>query len=363
MKTLSFLALVLLCIACGSGSPDKKNIAVTGFPTPLYDGMVDATTGSTTKTIPPNTIVYLQNFELDVNNKKLVKVFVDDSTEGYVRRDWLLEGGRLGVVNCSEASPIVVYDDEEGQVISGKTMTETQLVSFKNVSDGTSQILYANDRDASRPFIGYIKAPVISDSLSMEFSKLYFDANQKMRFENNPAPMEALHGDPRFDSAPLRQALWGSGEESAPQASTGGHTDLKWTNEDGKELTEAEIPGKLELHYIWDDGTESGGNHLGDNLEQGTPQCGENKSAKGFKMVFTASKAVESVKLVCTLPSIANEEGPRVLEILNTEPGKTYEFEILPETYGVVCDEETTFAVQTNGGLYGSAMVHGSCGD
>jgi hypothetical protein len=362
MKNLSIIALILLCLACGSGKPDMVKTAVTGFPTPLYDGMVSATTGSATKTLPPHTLVYLQNLELNVNNKPMVKVYVDDSTEGYVPREWLLQDGKLGVVECSNTNPIIIYDDEEGQVVSGKTMVELQLVGFKNVSEGVSQIIYANDRDGSRPFIGYIKAPVISDSLSMAFSYLFFDAFQKQRFENNTRPMEALLDDERFNSLPLRARTLGPVTTPAT-ASSGNHTTLKWIDQDGNALLTDSIPGVAVLHYIWEDNSESDGNHFGDNLEQGTPECDKEHSAMGYKLLFTANRKMD-ITLVCTLPSIADQEGPRVQEIKGAEPGKTYELLVMPKVYGVVCDEETVFTVQAPYFAYmGEARVHASCGD
>src|ERR1051325_193620 len=209
MKKLPIIALVLLCIACGSDKPDMTKTGVTGFPTPMYDGMVSATTGSVTTTLPPNTLLYVQNFTLTVNNKSYVKVFVNDSTTGYGPKEWILEGGMLGVVNCSAADPIKIFDDPKQEVFSGKIMSELQLVAYKDFSDGASQIIYSNDRDASRPFIGYIKAPIITDSLSMAFCNLFFDAMQQQRFENNTRPMEALLADERFNSLPLRVSTLG----------------------------------------------------------------------------------------------------------------------------------------------------------
>ena len=338
-------------------------MAVTGFPTPLYDGMVSATTGSAATTLPPQTVVYVQDFELDVNNKKMVKVSVNDTTEGYVRRDWLLEGGKLGVVNASEQNPVVIYDDEEGQVISGKSMTEFQLIAFKNISDQASQIIYMNERDASRPFIGYIKVPVTSDSASMVFCNLYLDANQKMRFENNPAPMEALSHDTRFEMVAMRQELFGLLGGTPDKPAKSGHTEMQWVDGNGNKLTGADIPGQFVLHYMWDNQTESGGNHLGDNLEQGEPDCGEKGDAVGYKMLFTPNTNFETLTMVCTIPMVADpEHGPRKIEFQNVEPGKTYELLVMPEVYGVTCDE-TTFTVTTNLGHKGEGMVHAGCGD
>jgi hypothetical protein len=358
MKTLPFIAIVLLCFACGSGTTDMTKIAVTGFPTPLYDGMVSATTGSVTKTLPPHTVVYVQNFELDVNNMKMIKVFVDDSTEGYVPKEWVLEGGKPGVVNCSETNPLIVYEDEEMHVNSGKRMTEVQLVGFRNVTGDVSLIIYADDKDGSRPFTGYIKTPVISDSLSMAFGSLYFDASQKQRFEQNPAPMEALYHDSRFGSAPLREIVFGP----VRSASKSAHTTMNFIDEDGNALVGDSIPGVVVLHYIWEDNSESDGNHFGDHLEQGTPDCDPNHSAMGYKLLFTANRRM-NVSLVCTLPSVADQEGPRVLNVPNTEAGHTYELLVMPKVYGVVCDEGTVFSVSTTLGYYGEARVQASCGD
>jgi len=358
MKSLSFTALVLLCFACGSGKPDMTKMAVTGFPTPLYDGMANATTGSATITLSPHTVVYIQNFELDVNNEKMQKVFVNDSIEGYVPKEWILEGGKLGVVNCSESTPLVVYEDEELHVASGTTMTEVQLVGFKNISDNLSQIIYANERDGTRPFIGYIKTPIISDSLSMAFCTLYFDASQKQRFEQNPAPMEALYADTRFSSAPLREVVFGP----VRTATKSGHTTMNFIDEDGNALAADSIPGIAVLHYIWEDNSESDGNHFGDNLEQGTPDCDPNHSAMGYKLLFTPNRRM-NVSLVCTLPSITNEEGPRILNVPDAEAGHTYELLVMPKVYGVVCDEGTVFTVSTTLGYYGEAKVQASCGD
>jgi hypothetical protein len=358
MKILSCITLVLLCFACDSGKPDMTKIGVTGFPTPLYDGMVSATTGSVTKTLPSHTIVYLQNFELNVNNKKMQKVYVNDSTEGYVPKEWILEGGKLGVVDCSEANPLVVYEDEELRVMSGTRMTEVQLVGFKNISGDLSLIIYANDRDGTRPYIGYIKAPVISDSLSMAFGSLYFDASRKERFEQNPAPMKALYDDPGFDTAPLRTVVFGA----AKKAPVSGHTTMSFIDQDGNAVVGDSIPGVAELHYMWEDDSESDGNHFGDNLEQGIPECDPNRSVMGYKLLFTPNRRM-NVTLVCTLPSIADQEGPMILNVPDAEPGHTYELLVMPKVYAVICDEETIFSVSTTLAYHGEARVHASCGD
>jgi len=358
MKNLLFLSIALVIFSCGiSDKPDTTKMAVTGFPTPLYNGMVSATTGSATITLPPQTVVYVGNFELNVNNKKMMKVFVNDTTEGYVQRDWILEGGKLGVVNATAANPIVIYDDEEGQVISGKTMTDLQLISFKNIFGETSQIIYANDRDASRPFIGYIRVPVTSDSVSMLFCNLYLEANQKMLFENNPAPMEALAHDTRFESVALRSELF---EEQ--QASTNLHAEMSWVDGNGNKLTGADIPGQFALHYIWADKTESDDNHLGDTLEQGAPACNPKGDAIGYKMLFTPGQNLDSLTMICSVPMLLDQEGPRKVDFQNVESGKTYELLIMPNVYIVTCDE-ATFTVTTSLGHKGEGMVHASCGD
>lgn len=358
MKLLTFIPLVLLCLACGSDKPDMTKVAVTGFPTPMYDGMVSATTGSVTRTLPPHTLLYVQNFELNVNNKKMVKVIVSDSLEGFVPREWILEGGKLGVVNCSEANPLVVYEDEELHVPAGKTMSEVQLIGYKTIIGDLSQIIYANDQDGTRPYIGYINTPVISDSLSIAFGDLYFEASRMQRFEHNPAPMEALYSDTRFNASPLREIVFGPGTTVAKS----GHTTLNFIDEDGNALVGDSIPGVAVLHYIWEDNSESDGNHFGDNLEQGIPECDPNHSAMGYKLLFTPNRRM-NVSLVCTLPSIADEEGPRIVNVPNAEPGKTYELLVMPKTYGVVCDEGTVFTVSTTLGYSGQAGVHASCGD
>jgi hypothetical protein len=97
-------------------------------------------------------------------------------------------------------------------------------------------------------------------------------------------------------------------------------------------------------------------------MEQGAPGCGEKGDAMGYKMLFTANKTFESVTLTCTIPMIVDEEGPRTIEFQNVEPGVTYELEIMPKVYGVICDE-TTFTVRTNLGQHGEGMVHAACGD
>lgn len=361
MRPLPILALVLLCFACDSAKPDMSKVAVTGFPTPMYDGMVSATTGSVTRTLPPHTLVYVQNFELDVNRVKMVKVFLDDTTEGYVPKEWILEGGTLGVVEASEANPLVVYEDQELHVPSGKTMSELQLVGFKNIIGTLSQIIYTNDQDGTRPYIGFIEAPVTSDSLSIAFCKLYFDAYQQQRFEKNGAPMEALRSDARFNSVALREGIFGP-VAAGGSSEKGGHTTMSFTDEDGNALTGDSIPGVAVLHYIWEDNSESDGNHFGDDLEQGIPACDPNHSAIGYKLLFTANRRM-NVSLVCTLPTIADEEGPRVANFPATEAGKTYELLVMPKVYGVTCDEGTVFSVTTTMGYYGEAKVHPGCGD
>ena len=360
MKILSFIALALLCFACDSGKPDMTKIAVTGFPTPMYDGMVSATTGSVTKTLPPHTLLYVQNFELDVNRQKMVKVYLDDSLEGYVPKEWILEGGSLGVVDCSEATPLIIYEDEELHVPSGKTMVELQFVGFKNIRGTLSKIIYANEKDGTRPHIGYIETPVTSDSLSLAFCKLYVEAYQQKRFEKNDAPMEALRTDARFNSVALREGIFGPVIDVSTKP--GGHTTMTFIDEDGNALTGDSIPGVAVLHYIWEDNSESDGNHFGDDLEQGTPACDPSHSALGYKLLFTANRRM-NVSLVCTLPSIADEEGPLVANFPATEAGKTYELLVMPNVYGVVCDEGTVFSVSTTMGYYGEARVQPSCGD
>ncbi|HZY80856.1 MAG TPA: hypothetical protein VFE50_15135, partial [Cyclobacteriaceae bacterium] len=97
-------------------------------------------------------------------------------------------------------------------------------------------------------------------------------------------------------------------------------------------------------------------------LEQGTPQCDPQHSAKAYKMLFIPNKTMDFT-LICNMPSIAiTDGGPMKLDFVNGEAGTTYEFLITHRVYGVVCDDETTFIVETEFGR-GEGMVHASCGD
>ncbi|HZY82969.1 MAG TPA: hypothetical protein VFE50_25795, partial [Cyclobacteriaceae bacterium] len=262
MKIFSALVVLLLfCVACSDVKPDMSKPAVVGFPTPMFDGMIGAVQGQVMKTLSPQTLVYVQNATLTVGDQEYVKIFWNDTT-GYVPRSWLLEDGRLGVVDCTEANPIEIFDDEQLKSPSGKTMSEMQLIAYKEMPNGLSKIVYMYEKDGARPWFGYFRHPVTSDSASMAFFNLYYEAFRLKRYENNPEPYEALKRDDRFNNIALRASVFGLPTSGAASA---GHTEMKWVDANGNELTGDNIPGQFILHYIWDDDTESDGNHLGDD--------------------------------------------------------------------------------------------------
>lgn len=360
MKSGYFLLWIIACFAACTEKPNLTKTAVTGFPTPVYDGMVAATSGTVLKLLPPQTVVYVQPDSLSISNQDFVKIYWND-TSGYVPANWLLDGGTIGVIDASPEHPVVISDDPGEKTPSGATFTEMQLVSFKKYSDDITQVVYANEKDSSHPWFGYIMQPVFSDSLSVAFFNAYADANQKKREGNNTA-LDALMNDTRFNAVALRQSVFAS-NSSGSGGGSGHHTEMEWTDANGNKLTGDAIPGQFVLHYIWDDDSESDGNHLGDNLEQGTPECEPEggKSAKAYKMIFTAKDHID-VTFTCLIPMITDSEGPMTLTYQAVEPNTPYEFLITHRVYGVVCDE-TTFTVTTSLGQKGQGMVHASCGD
>lgn len=329
MRTLlPLVTLVLLCVACGSDKPDLSKPAVIGFPTPMFDGLIAATTGDVMKTLSPQTLVYVQNATIKVNDLEYVKIFWNDTT-GYVPTNWLLHGGTLGVVDCTESNPIIIYDDEALTTPSGKTLSEPQVIACKELQGGVSKIVYMFEKDGARPWFGYFKHPITTDSMTVA------------SFSMSGAPAATDNG--------------------ASAATAGGHTEMEWTNMSGTKVTGDDIPGEFALHYIWSDNTESDGNHLGDELEQGIPQCDQTHDAMAYKMLFTPNRKM-NVTFICRIPMITDAEGPMTMAFTDVEAGQTVEFLITHRVYGVVCDE-TTFTVQTNLGLMGEGMVHAGCGD
>ena len=359
---LSIVAIVLLS-ACSPEKLEKINTAITGFPTPVYD---DVATGQVIKTLPMHTVVYMMNNKITVNDVEFVKIYWND-TVGYVASGWLLPGGQQGVVNSSQENPITIFSDPDLKVASGNTFTEMQMVSFKN-ADQSSQIIYFGANEGSKPSFGYITAPVFRDSLSIQF----YIAYNKAFWENkngDPNGMAALASSTMFASSPLYIEIFYAGEEDAyggtedqfpDEAPKGGHVEMEWRNANDVVVDVIGIPGQFELDYIWDDGTESDGNHLGDNLEQGVPECTPGRSAKAYRMVFTPRIGdTISATFSCVIPMI-KDKFEKSFE--NMVPGDTYDFLITHNVYGVVCDE-TTFIIKTSTGLTGKGMVHASCGD
>ncbi|NOT76177.1 MAG: hypothetical protein HOP08_14715 [Cyclobacteriaceae bacterium] len=364
---LTMIALVLLS-SCSPTKLEKTNPAITGFPTPVYEGMIDVASGKVATTLPMHKIVYVMNDKLTVNDVEFVKIHWND-TVGYVASAWLLQGGQQGVIDSSEENPITIFSDPDLKVASGNTFTELQMVSFKKSGDQSSQIIYFGANETTKPSFGYITAPVISDSLSVQFYLTYTKAFWESK-NGDPAGMTALMSNNTFASLPLYHQIFQDpgGEDSSEEDAYGDgsvqshvtHVPMEWRNADGNIVDANEVPGQFELHYIWDDDTESDGNHLGDRLEQGAPECNPDRGAKAYKMVFTPANNVNiSAMFSCIIPMIRDKFE---MNFENMVPGDTYEFLITHRVYGVMCDE-TTFLIKTSNGLTGKGMVDGSCGD
>lgn len=355
MKVLSIagIAAIFVCLSCGSDSPDRSKPAITGIPTPFYDGMAAATMGQISITLPPQKIVYILNNTMTVNDVRFVGVALGGDTTGYVPDGWLLRQGQAAVLQGH--TKVSVYSDSLGQNPVNE-YAGWNVVSV-GTADGTlTKVLYAVE---GKPTFGFVDSKNISTDPT---DVAYLQA----AIRNGTDSDDQLSSRQWKLRTPDKEIAQNASSDGSEKVDDFGHVSMRWTDKNGKPAKKEDVPGEFILSYVFDDGSESAGHHLGDTLDNGYPRCvkSPDRSALKYKLQFMPFDAMDFTMLTeIDLDDAFGGDGHYEQAFPGAKPQKLYKYIVEYENASYVTCGDAKFTVTTSTGYTGTGVVYASCGD
>jgi hypothetical protein len=145
-----------------------------------------------------------------------------------------------------------------------------------------------------------------------------------------------------------------------------GHVRMQWTDKNGQPVKSADAPGEFILNYVFEDGSESAGHHLGDTLDNGYPRCvkSPDRSVNKYKLEFMPYSPMDFIMLAeIDLEPAFGGDGHYEQSFSEAKAQKLYAYIVEYENVSYVTCGDAKFTITTSTGYKGTGVVYASCGD